>query len=162
MFTHVRKFLSGNSPLRCWPQLFQLKNSLRLKNILHIAETCIVVPLSNTESEQVFWYLWRQLSKEWISLNHQTLETILQLWSAGKDYHTETYDHAIDLFLTEFPNDTIRKRPCHTGGHNYSKKWNVNEKEQNESTSTSNETPPSVFDLSLPSNSKFSESEDKM
>ena len=42
------------------------------------------------------------------------------------------------------------------------KKQNVNEKEQNESTSTSNETPSSVVDLSLPSNSKFSESEDKM
>ena len=38
MFAHVRKFLSGNSPSRCWPQLFQLKSSLGLKNILHIAE----------------------------------------------------------------------------------------------------------------------------
>ena len=103
MFTHVRKFLSGNSPSRCCPQLFQLKSGLGLKNILHIAEICIVVPLSNAESERIFSYLWRQLSKEGMSLNHQPLERILQLRSAGKDYRIETYDHAIDLFLTEFP-----------------------------------------------------------
>ena len=100
MFTHVRKFLSGNSRLCCWPQLFQLKSSLGLKNILHIAEICIVVPLSNAESERIFSYLWCQLSKERMSLNYQTLERILQLWSADKDYCIETYDHAIDLFLT--------------------------------------------------------------
>ena len=122
MFTHVRKFLSGNSPSRCWSQLFQLKSSLGLKNILHIAEICIVVPLSNAESEQIFSYLWRQLSKERMNLNHQTLERILQLQSAGKDYCIETYDHAIDLFLTEFPHGTVRKRPRHVDGHNYSKK----------------------------------------
>ena len=116
MFTHVRKFLSGNSPLCCWPQLFQLKSSLGLKNILHIAEICIVVLLSNAESEQMFSYLWRQLSKERMSLNHETLERILQLRSAGKDYCIETYDHAIDLFLTEFPNGIVRKRPCHVDG----------------------------------------------
>ena len=122
MFTNVRKFLSGNSPSRCWPQLFQLKSGLGLKNILHIAEICIVVPLSNAESERIFSYLWRQLSKERMSLNHQTLERILQLRSAGKDYCIETYDHAINLFLTEFPDGTVRKRPSHVDGHNYSKK----------------------------------------
>ena len=113
MFTHVRKFLSENFPLYCWPQFFQLKSSLGLKNILHIAEICIVVLLSNAESEQMFSYLWRQLSKERMSLNHETLERILQLRSIVKDYCIETYDHAIDLFLTEFPNGTVRKRPCH-------------------------------------------------
>ena len=99
MFTHVRKFLSGNSPSRCWPQLFQLKSGLGLKNILHIAEICIVVLLSNAESEHIFSYLWHQLSKEWMSLNHQTLERILQLRSAGKDYCIKMYDHAIDFIF---------------------------------------------------------------
>ena len=94
-------------------KIFQLKSGLGLKNILHIAEICIVVLLSNAESEQIFSYLWHQLSKEWMSLNHQTFERILQLRSAGKDYCIETYDHAIDLFLTEFPNGTVRKRPRH-------------------------------------------------
>ena len=37
-----------------------------------------------------------------MSLNHQTLKEF-QLRSAGKDYRIEMYDHAIDLFLTEFP-----------------------------------------------------------
>ena len=97
-----------------------------------------------------------------MNLNHQILERILQLRSAGKDYRIETYDHAINLFLTEFPDGTARKHLRHIDWHNYRKKQNVNEKEQNESTSTSNETPSFVVDLSLPSNSKFSESEDKM
>ena len=79
MFTHVRKLLSGNSPSCCWPHVFQLKSGLGLKNISHTAEVCIAVPLSNAESERIFSYLWCQISKEQISLNHQTLERILQL-----------------------------------------------------------------------------------
>ena len=83
-----------------------------------------------------------------MSLNHQTLGRILQFRSAGKDYRNETNDHAIDLLLTEFPDGTVRKCPRQVDGHNYSKKRNVNEKEQNESASTSNKTPSSVVDLS--------------
>ena len=64
--------------------------------------------------------------------------------------------------MTEFPDGAVRKHPHHVDGHNYSKKRNVNEKEQNESTSTSNETPSSVVDLSLSSDSEFLESEDEM
>ena len=41
MFTHFRKFLSVISPSRCWPQVFQLKRGLGLKNILHIAEIAL-------------------------------------------------------------------------------------------------------------------------
>ena len=57
-----------------------------------------------------------------MNLNHQTLERILQLRSAGKDYRIETYDHAINLFLTEFPDGTARKHPRHVDWHNYRKK----------------------------------------
>ena len=96
-----------------------------------------------------------------MSLNHQTLERMLQLRRAGKDYCIETHYHAINLFLTEFPDGTVRKCPRHVDGHNYSKKQNANEKE-NESASTNNETLSSVVDLSLPSDSEFSESEDEM
>ena len=92
-----------------------------------------------------------------MSLNHQTLERILLLQSAGKDWHIETYDRAV-----KFSDGTVRKCPHHVDGHNYSKKQNVNEKQQNESASTSNETPSSVVNLSLPSDSEFSESEDEM
>ena len=49
-----------------------------------------------------------------------------------------------------------------TGTITAKNKMYINEKEQNESASTSNETPSSVVDLSLPSNSEFSESEDEM
>ena len=70
----------------------------------------------------MFSYLWHQLRKERMSLNHQTLERILQLRSVGKGYRIEMYDHTIDLLLTEFPDGTVRKRPRHVDGHNCSKK----------------------------------------
>ena len=57
-----------------------------------------------------------------MSLNYQTLGRILQFRSAGKDYHNETNDHAINLLLTKFPNGTVRKHPCQIDRHNYSKK----------------------------------------
>ena len=62
-----------------------------------------------------------------MSLNHQTLERILQLQSAGKDYRIERYDYEIDLFLTEFIDGTVRKRPRNIDEHNFSKKQNVSE-----------------------------------
>ena len=64
--------------------------------------------------------------------------------------------------MIEFIDGTVRKCPRHVDGHNYSKKQNVNEKEQTESASTSTETPSSIVDLFLPSDSEFSESVDEM
>ena len=123
IYTHVNKFLSKCSSAQCWPQLFKLKHGLGLRNILHIAELCIAIPLSNAESERVFSYLWRQLSKERMSLNHETLERILQLRSSRQDYSLESYNHAIDLFLTEYPDGTVRKLGQHVDGHAYPAKW---------------------------------------
>ena len=62
--THVNKFLFKCLPVRCWPQLFKLKDGLGLQNLLHIAELCIAIPLPNAESERIFSYLWRQITKE--------------------------------------------------------------------------------------------------
>lgn len=119
LYTHVNKFLSKCSPDQCWLQLFKLKHGLGLRNILHVAELCIAIPLSNAESERVFSYLWRQLSKERMSLNHETLEQILQLRCSTQDYSLESYDNAIDLFLTEYPDGTVRKQGRHLDGHAY-------------------------------------------
>ena len=38
------------------------------------------------------------------------------------DFSPSRYDHAIELFLSEYPNGEIRKRPRHLDGHNYPKK----------------------------------------
>ena len=38
LFTHVTTFLKNMSSTKCWPQLFQLQDSLSLRNILHITE----------------------------------------------------------------------------------------------------------------------------
>ena len=48
LYSHVKKFLSNVTPSKCWPRLFKLKG-LGIKNILHIAEICITIPLSNAE-----------------------------------------------------------------------------------------------------------------
>lgn len=56
-------------------QIFRLKNSLCLHNILLIAGLCIVIPLSNAVKE--FSFSWRQLTKEAGRLGNDTLELIL-------------------------------------------------------------------------------------
>ena len=105
-------------------------------------------------------YSWYSFYRPWKD------ERLSRPWSHTVVLNARPLDRkssdAIDLFLTEFPDDTVRKCPHHVDRHNYRKKRNVNEKEQNESTSTSNKTPSSVVDLSLPSDSEFSESEDEM
>ena len=54
LFTHVTTFLKNMSSTKCWPQLFQLQDSLSLQNILHITKLCIAIPLSNAECESIF------------------------------------------------------------------------------------------------------------
>ena len=50
-------------------------------------------------------------------MNNETLERILQFCFGTGDYSIEQYDHAIDLFLTEYPDN--RRQP---DGHNYPSK----------------------------------------
>ena len=50
-------------------------------------------------------------------MNNETLERILQFRFGTGDYSIEQYDHAIDLFLTEYPDN--RRQP---DGHNYPSK----------------------------------------
>ena len=38
------------------------------------------------------------------------------------DYKPSKYDHAIELFLSEYPNGDVRKRGRHLDGHYYPKK----------------------------------------
>ena len=97
-----------------------MKDGLGLKNILHIAELCIAVPLSNTESERVFSYSWRQLSQECMSFNYQALEQVLQIRQV-KDFSIENYNHAIKLFLSIYPNGDVCKQPRRVGGIDYPK-----------------------------------------
>ena len=72
-------FMSQKCTSKCWPALFLIKEELGIQNILHIAELCIAVPISNAESERVFSFLWRIFSKERQSQDNSTLESILRL-----------------------------------------------------------------------------------
>ena len=38
------------------------------------------------------------------------------------DYKPSKYDHAIELFLSEYPNGDVRKRGRHLDGHSYPEK----------------------------------------
>ena len=74
LFTHVTTFLKNMSSTKCWPQLFQLQDSVSLRNILHITELCIAIPLSNAECERVFSFMWRIYNKDRASMSHETLD----------------------------------------------------------------------------------------
>ena len=119
IFNHVLRFIPKISPTKAWPQLFQMRDSLGLHNILHIAELCIAVPISNAECERVFSFLWKIMTKHRMSLSNETLERLLQLRGAS-NFNPSNYEHAIELFLTEYPDGTTRKRPSHLDGHNFS------------------------------------------
>ena len=55
-------------------------------------------------------------------MNNETLERALQFRFGTGDYSIEQYDHAIDLFLTEYPDETVRKKRRQPDGDNYPSK----------------------------------------
>ena len=52
--------------------------------------------------------MWRIFSKDRQSMNIKTIENVLRLHS-DQDYSPQHYDHAIELFLSEYPDGTVRK-----------------------------------------------------
>ena len=120
-FNHVINFASTKSSNKTWPMLFSLEHELSIKKFLHVAEISIVLPICNAESERVFSFLWRAFSKERQLLKNDPLEDILSLRS-DMDYKPSKYDHAIELFLSEYRNGDVRKRGRHLDGHNYPEK----------------------------------------
>ena len=101
--------------------LFSLKHELGIKNFLHVAEISIVLPICNAEPERVFSFLWHAFSKECQLLKNDTLEDILCL-RFDMDYKPSKYDHAMELLLSKYPNNNVRKRGHHLDRHYYPKK----------------------------------------
>ena len=110
LHSHVVAFLSKSTNEQTWQQLFQLQRELALKNILHIAEICIVLPISSADVERVFSSFARTLTKERMSLKKQTIEYLLIIRSDKRDIKTKKYSSIIDKFLTENPDGSIRKK----------------------------------------------------
>ena len=79
-----------------------------ITNVLHIAELSLAIPLSNAESERVFSFLWRIFSTERQALKNTMIEHILRL-RCDQDFSEQRYEHAIDFFLMEYPDGTVRK-----------------------------------------------------
>ena len=121
VYNNVTNFALTKSSTKTWPMLFSLKYELGIKNFLHIAKTLIVLPICNAKSERVFSFLWHAFSKDCQSLKNDTLEGILCLRS-DMDYKLSKYDHAIKLFLSEYPNGDVRKRRRRLDEHNYPEK----------------------------------------
>ena len=116
LFDYVVRNCNGMSPNKVWPYLFNVKSTVRLANILHIAEICIASPLANAESERVFTFLWRLFSKERTLLKNDILKNLLQLRC---DFSAQRYKRAIDLFETVYPDGTVRKAARHAEGQCY-------------------------------------------
>ena len=79
VFDHVNLFLPNVSPSKVWPNLFTKQKELNIENIIHVAEICIAIPLSNAETERVFSFLWKLFAKERQSLKNRALENTLIL-----------------------------------------------------------------------------------
>ena len=99
--------------------LFSFKHELGIKNFLHVAEISIPLPICNAESES-FHFLVGFLERT-PTVKNDTLEDILRLRS-DMDYKPSKYDHATELFLSEYPIGDVRKRGRHLDGHNYPEK----------------------------------------
>ena len=85
-----------------------------------VAEICLATPLSNAKSERAFSFLWRNLSRERLSMKNNGMENILCL-HGNKDFSNQRYHHAITLFLEEYPDGKLQQRSCHLDGHTYPK-----------------------------------------
>ena len=116
LHTHVVQFLSNCSPDKCWQKMFKLKETLGIKNILHLAEISLVLPLSNAKAEHVYSFLWRVYTKERTRLNNSTLEDILQV-RGDHNFSDEKYEKAIELFMTKKQDGTERKCTRQPAGH---------------------------------------------
>ena len=62
------------------------------------------------------------VDKDCLNMNNETLERILQFQFGTGAYSIKHYDQAIDLFLTEYPHGTVRKKRRQPDGHNYPSK----------------------------------------
>ena len=121
LMLHVNTFLSKVPSTKCWPHIFAAKDSLEISNIIHIVELSIAFPLSNAECERFFSFLWRLYTKERLSLGNETIEALLRL-RGDSDFTAKNYDGAIDAFLSQHPDGTLRSAKRHVGGHNYPSK----------------------------------------
>ena len=115
---HIVRYVSKSSPEKCWPIIFRIGNDLGIRNLLHILELCLAAPLSNAESERIFSFLWHIFSKDRQSMKHDTLEILLRIRS-DDDQRKGRYEDAVQMFLNEYPDGTVRKRKRHLQGHDY-------------------------------------------
>ena len=87
-----------------------MKETLGIKNILHLAEISTLILLSNAEAERVHSFLWRVYTKEQTRPNNSTLEDVLRVRD-DRDFSDKQYKKTIELFMTKKQDGTKRKCP---------------------------------------------------
>ena len=118
MHTHVKTFLSKSTNEQIWQQLFSSQAPLSIGNILHIAEICIVLPISSADVERVFSSFARILSVKRLSLRNLAIEnTLIAASNDFEGFKADRYQSVVDDFLHYHPDGEIRKRAPHLSAH---------------------------------------------
>ena len=113
LFDHIKRYVSKSSAEKCLPITFCIGDDLGIRNLLHILEKYLVAPLSYAESERVLSLLRHIFSKECQSLKHDNLELLLHI-RLDNDQNKERYGDAVEMFLKEYSDGTIRKKKSST------------------------------------------------
>lgn len=54
LYDYVKRYIAKSTPEKCWHNIFNIGHDLGVSNIIHLIEICLVIPLSNAESEHFF------------------------------------------------------------------------------------------------------------
>ena len=98
LIDHIDRYASKSSAEKCWTIIFHIGDDLRICNLLHILEICLLTHLSNAASGRVFSLMPHIFSKECQSLKQDTLELFLHIRS-GNHQSNYRYEDAVNMFL---------------------------------------------------------------
>ncbi|XP_041364478.1 uncharacterized protein LOC121379880 [Gigantopelta aegis] len=117
LYNHVTTFLSRSTNEQAWQQLFASQSSLSITNILHIAEICIVLPVSSSDLQRIFGRFSRIVSRSSLPLKNESIENELIVGLNDFDnFHPGRYDAIIDEFLRHHQGG-INTKSAHPPGH---------------------------------------------
>ncbi|XP_002130702.2 uncharacterized protein LOC100179588 [Ciona intestinalis] len=118
--SHHMLFLKQASNEVAWQQLFRLKKKLQISNALQIVEICMVLPFTNAKVEHIFSSFTKKQRSE--RLNNKSELALLRICGKDSGYEKQDYSHAVNLFLTAFPDGKTRKKTRRLEGYDVARK----------------------------------------